>query len=83
VRAVVAYARRVNPTLHIVVRTHSQAEHEFLARYGVTESVVGELELAREMTRYALQHVDGDALEAPEIGGDLRDPRLGRGELRP
>jgi CPA2 family monovalent cation:H+ antiporter-2 len=83
VRAVVAYARRVNPTLHIVVRTHSQAEHEVLARYGVTESVLGELELAREMIRYALGHLVGDAVEAPEIGGDLRDPRLGREELRP
>jgi CPA2 family monovalent cation:H+ antiporter-2 len=61
VRAVVAYARRVNPTLDIVVRTHSQTEQEFLARYGVTDSVLGELELAREMTRYALRHLDGDA----------------------
>src|ERR671938_776769 len=83
VRAVVAHARRVNPTLDIVVRTHSQTEHELLARYGVTESVLGELELAREMTRYALQHLAGDASEAPEVGSGLRDPRMGRGELRP
>ena len=83
VRAVVAHARRVNPTLDIVVRTHSQTEHELLARYGVTESVLGELELAREMTRYALQHLHGDASEAPEVGSGLRDPRMGRGELRP
>jgi CPA2 family monovalent cation:H+ antiporter-2 len=59
VRQVVAHARRVNPTLDIVVRTHSQTEREFLARYGVTESVLGELELAREMMRYALQHLGG------------------------
>src|ERR671934_220388 len=83
VRAVVAHARRVNPTLDIVVRTHSQTEHELLARYGVTESVLGELELAREMTRYALQHLHGDASKAPEVGGGLRGPRMGRGELRP
>jgi monovalent cation:H+ antiporter-2, CPA2 family len=83
VRAVVAHARRVNPTLDIVVRTHSQTEHELLARYGVTESVLGELELAREMSRYALQHLHGDASEAPEVGSGLRDPRMGRGELRP
>jgi CPA2 family monovalent cation:H+ antiporter-2 len=83
VRALVAYARRVNPTLDIVVRTHSQTEHEVLARYGVTDSVLGELELAREMTRYALRHLHGDASEAPEVGGGLRDPRLERGELRP
>jgi monovalent cation:H+ antiporter-2, CPA2 family len=67
VRAVVAYARRVNPTLDIVVRTHSQAERDHLARYGVTETVVGELELAREMTRYALRHLEGDASEASEV----------------
>ena len=76
VRAVVAYARRVNPTLDIVVRTHSQTEQEFLARYGVTDSVLGELELAREMTRYALRHLDGDASGAPDVGRGLRD--LGR-----
>jgi CPA2 family monovalent cation:H+ antiporter-2 len=83
VRAVVAHARRVNPPLNIVVRTHSQTEHEFLARLGVTESVLGELELAREMTRYALQHLDGDASEAPEVGGGLGDLGMGRGEMRP
>jgi CPA2 family monovalent cation:H+ antiporter-2 len=83
VRAVVAYARRVNPTLDIVVRTHSQTEQEFLARYGVTESVLGELELAREMTRYALRHLDGDASEAPEVGGGLRHLGMERGEMRP
>jgi hypothetical protein len=81
--AVVAYARRVNPTLDIVVRTHSQTEHEFLANYGVTESVLGELELAREMTRYALRHLDGDASEAPEVGGGRQDLGMGRGEMRP
>ncbi len=64
VRELVAYARRVNPTLDIVVRTHSTAEHAYLARYGVTESVLGELELAREMTRYALRHV-GCGLDRP------------------
>jgi CPA2 family monovalent cation:H+ antiporter-2 len=83
VRAVVAYARRINPSLDIVVRTHSQTEHEFLAHYGVTDSVLGELELAREMTRYALRHLEGDASEAPEVGSGLRDPRLGRGEAHP
>jgi CPA2 family monovalent cation:H+ antiporter-2 len=83
VRAVVAHARRVNPTLDIVVRTHSQTEHELLARYGVTESVLGELELAREMTRYALQHLHSDASEAPEVGSGLRDPRIAREEPRP
>jgi hypothetical protein len=51
VRAVVAYARCVNPALNIVVRTHSQAEHEFLARYGVTESVLGELSVPAEHLR--------------------------------
>lgn len=95
VREVVAHARRVNPELDIVVRTHSQAERDHLARYGVTESVVGELELAREMTRYALQHLDGDAegdddgMEAGESGetgsdgGGLRDLRLEREDVRP
>ncbi len=84
VREVVAYARRVNPALDIVVRAHSQAERDHLARYGVTESVLGELELAREMTRYALRHRNDDApdgsdgpeaVETVEVGaaGDISE----------
>jgi CPA2 family monovalent cation:H+ antiporter-2 len=68
VREVVAHARRVNPTLDIVVRTHSQVEREYLARYGVNESVLGEWELAREMSRYALRHVADVAPQEAQHG---------------
>jgi monovalent cation:H+ antiporter-2, CPA2 family len=54
-RSVVEYARRVNPSLDIVARTHDEAEMRELLRRDVDEAVMGELELALEMTRHALR----------------------------
>jgi CPA2 family monovalent cation:H+ antiporter-2 len=53
-RRIVDHAQRVNPDIDIVVRTHSQDERRFLEDRGVNEAVVGELELAIEMSRHAL-----------------------------
>ncbi len=54
-RAVVDLARRVNPSIASVVRTHSEEERAYLERAGVGLAVMGERELARTMARYALQ----------------------------
>ena len=54
-RAVVEQARRLNPSIAIVVRTHSEEERAYLERAGVTLAVMGERELARTMARYALE----------------------------
>ena len=53
-RQVVEFARRANHRLDIVVRTHSAAEMGFMRGRGVGEAVMGELELALEMTRHTL-----------------------------
>ena len=53
-RAVVDQARKANPSIDSVVRTHSEEERAYLARAGVGLAVMGELELARAMARYAL-----------------------------
>lgn len=54
-RAVVEQARRLNPSIASVVRTHSEEERAYLERAGVGMAVMGEGELARAMARYALE----------------------------
>jgi len=54
-RRIVELARQANPDIDIVVRTHSDAEREYFERQGVGHAVMGETELARGMTRYALR----------------------------
>jgi monovalent cation:H+ antiporter-2, CPA2 family len=54
-RAVVEQARRLNPSIASVVRTHSEEERAYLERAGVGMAVMGERELARTMARYAME----------------------------
>jgi CPA2 family monovalent cation:H+ antiporter-2 len=54
-RAIVEQARRLNPSISSVVRTHSEEERAYLERAGVGLAVMGERELARTMARYALE----------------------------
>jgi CPA2 family monovalent cation:H+ antiporter-2 len=56
-RAVVDLARKMNPSIATVVRTHSEEEREYLEKAGADHAVVGERELARAMARYALEAV--------------------------
>jgi CPA2 family monovalent cation:H+ antiporter-2 len=50
---IVERAREANPSVPIIARTHSEAEHQHLTRLGATHTVLGERELAREMLRRA------------------------------
>ena len=54
-RRILELARARNPKIAIVVRTHSSEELHYLIRQGVDRAVMGELELALEMTEYALR----------------------------
>jgi CPA2 family monovalent cation:H+ antiporter-2 len=54
-RRILELARAKNPTIAVVVRTHSSSELKYLIRQGVDRAVMGELELALEMTDYALR----------------------------
>jgi CPA2 family monovalent cation:H+ antiporter-2 len=54
-RAILALARGLNPDLHVVVRTHSDSEREFLEQNGAAQALVGERELAVSLTRLALR----------------------------
>ena len=65
-RFVVDTVRRQHPRLPIVARTHSQTERATLRQLGATVVVVGEVELALEMTRFTLRQfgVSGPELAA-------------------
>jgi monovalent cation:H+ antiporter-2, CPA2 family len=54
-RRILELARERNPRIAVVVRTHSSSELAYLIRQGVDRAVMGELELALEMTDYALR----------------------------
>jgi monovalent cation:H+ antiporter-2, CPA2 family len=54
-RRILELARARNPNIAVVVRTHSLEELHYLIRQGVDRAVMGELELALEMTDYALR----------------------------
>jgi len=78
-RQITDHARRVNPNLDIVVRTHSWGERETLRRAGAGEAVVAELELALEMTRHTLRRFGLSTLEAQAVVQGLR-LRVANGE---
>jgi CPA2 family monovalent cation:H+ antiporter-2 len=50
----------------VLARTHSESDRIFLQRRGADEAVVGELELALELARRALErfHVDAEVAES-------------------
>ena len=58
-RRILAAARRANPEIELVVRTHSTAEAEWLRRNGVGLVVMGEHHTASEMAGYALKRLSG------------------------
>jgi CPA2 family monovalent cation:H+ antiporter-2 len=72
-RAIVAYARQVNQRLDIVVRVHSEEEVAYMRQQDVAEAVMGEHELALEMTRHALHRYGLSALESLAIIRGLRE----------
>jgi monovalent cation/proton antiporter MnhG/PhaG subunit len=54
-RRMVGIARRVNPGIQIVARTHTEEEAAFLERASAEKVFLGEHELALTMTRYVLE----------------------------
>ncbi|HVX30524.1 MAG TPA: cation:proton antiporter, partial [Nitrolancea sp.] len=66
-RAVVEYARETVPRLDIVVRTHTVEERERLEQAGANEAIIGEIELALEMTRHTMHRFGVSTLETQAI----------------
>jgi monovalent cation:H+ antiporter-2, CPA2 family len=57
-RAILELARKLNPDVEVVARTHSDAERTFLEGHGAARALVGERELAVSLARHALRHFD-------------------------
>ncbi len=79
-RLILEHARKVNPAIDTVVRTHSDAERAYLERQGVGRAVVGERELAMGIVRYAFSSfgVERDMAEVAAQTLQLGDPHTGR-----
>ncbi len=71
-RRVVEYARRTNERLGIVARAHTRDAADFLKKAGANEVVLGEEELAIEMTGYALHRLGVSPQEIALIARGLR-----------
>ncbi len=72
-REMLRLARRLNPHIDSVARTHSESEQRFLEAHGVGLAVMGERELALGMARYALRDWDPDPERAELVVNSLRD----------
>jgi monovalent cation:H+ antiporter-2, CPA2 family len=70
VRQILDHARDLNPTLPVVARTHNDDDRQQLYDAGASEAVMGELELALELGRRALEisGVEGATAQAAVDG---------------
>lgn len=75
-RRIVYHARQLGGRFTIIARAHSVDEREYLLSHGVDEVVVGELELAIEMTRFTLQRFGVTAAEARAVVQRLRGSEI-------
>jgi len=82
-RRILELARASNEKIAVVVRTHSSSELAYLIKQGVDRAVMGELELALEMTNYALRSLGVTEertklvtqwLRTEGLAGELKDP---------
>ena len=82
-RLIVDRAHELAPRVSIVVRTHSESDRDAFWEMGsVVQPVMGELEVAVQMTRYALTRFGVSMLEAEAVAQGLRG-RSGRPWARP
>ena len=77
-RRILELARERNARIAVVVRTHSSSELAYLIRQGVDRAVMGELELALEMTDYALRSLGVSEDRAKLVTQWLRNEELSR-----
>jgi K+:H+ antiporter len=79
-RRILELARERNPRIAIVVRTHSASELAYLIGQGVDRAVMGELELALEMTDYALRSLGVSEERSKMVAQWLRTQEISRQE---
>lgn len=71
-RHVIELARAKNPTIDIIVRTHSDAEQELFESLGVSKALMGERELAYGMAHHSLRSLGYDEDRADFVVAGLR-----------
>lgn len=71
-RQMVEIARKLNPSIETVARTHTDEETDFLKRDGIDRVFMGENELALSMTRHILECRQGGAEKRGGILGAAR-----------
>ena len=71
-RHVIELARAKNPTIDIVVRTHSDKEQELFEALGVGKALMGERELAFGMAHHSLRSLGYDEDRADSVIAELR-----------
>lgn len=79
-RQVVSLARRINPRIDIVVRTHSDLERAFVKAQGANNAVMGEMEIGFEMSRHALRRF---GVAAPIAERRLQEIRASKDGMAP
>jgi CPA2 family monovalent cation:H+ antiporter-2 len=78
-RQIVEVARRANPAIQTVVRTHSVAEQAYLEELRVGRAVMGERELAFGMAHFALTSLGRSDDDADAAVQEIRDGAARRG----
>lgn len=74
-RLIVERARELAPRIPVVVRTHNEHERDlFMAMGGDIQPILGELEVAVQMTRYVLTRFGVSMREAEAVAQGLRGP---------
>ncbi|MDO9016406.1 MAG: cation:proton antiporter [Deltaproteobacteria bacterium] len=73
-RRALGYARELSATIAVLARTHSDEDRRFLQAMGAQEAVVGELELAFELGRAALERME---LASVDIEQSIEEARRG------
>jgi CPA2 family monovalent cation:H+ antiporter-2 len=71
-RHIITLVRAKNPTIDIVVRTHSDVEQQLFESLGVSKALMGERELAFGMAYYSLRSLGVDDDRADEVVEQLR-----------
>ena len=72
-RHIIDMVRAKNPTIDIVVRTHSDQEQAMFEQLGVSKALMGERELAFGMAYHSLRSLGVDDDRADDIVEGLRD----------
>jgi CPA2 family monovalent cation:H+ antiporter-2 len=68
-RRIIEVARKMNPAVDLVVRTHSEGEFKTLETLGAGRVVMGERELARTMIEYSMRSLGVPAERARAVAG--------------